>query len=162
MASNDNVSKEQIERALKSLQNIQRMLGGPGSYSEMSPEEKMRQRIRNARGKKIEKTRKELGSYHYRIGGRKTIGEKIASREKLASEISALKKLGKSQLKDKPESLLTKRKALIEASNIKTPTRSAAKSLLKKFALKSIPVAGSLLSAFGSKPAGAGSSLDGK
>lgn len=93
------------------------------------------------------------------------VGKKLSElvkRAKVSKELDSLKKIKEAQLKTKPKSLLNQRKALIQATNLKTPTEVNVKKILVKYGLRTVPVLGSLLSAFKSKPAGAGSSLDGK
>lgn len=93
------------------------------------------------------------------------VGKKLSElvkKAKVSKELDSLKKIKEAQLKTKPKSLLNQRKALIQATNLKTPTEVNVKKILVKYGLKTVPVLGSLLSAFKSKPAGAGSSLDGK
>lgn len=87
---------------------------------------------------------------------------RLVQKAKVSEELDSLKKIKEAQLKTKPKSLLNQRKALIQATNLKTPTETNVKKILVKYGLRTVPIVGSLLSAFKSKPAGAGSSLDGK
>tara|TARA_Y100001937_G_scaffold123715_1_gene187049 strand:- start:144 stop:641 length:498 start_codon:yes stop_codon:yes gene_type:complete len=93
------------------------------------------------------------------------VGKKLSElvkKAKVSKELDSLKKIKEAQLKTKPKSLLNKRKALIQATNLKNPTETNVKKILIKYGLRTVPIVGSLLSAFKSKPAGVGSSLDGR
>ena len=145
-------------------------VGKEGSYKTKSFEEKQRQNKRNRVVRRLSKTRKELGDTRAGVTSKKkVVGKSLSEIEakskqisKTKKELTALKNIKKNQLADKPQSLLNKRKAVLEAAKLKNPSKKAVKSLLVKFGLRSIPIVGSLLSAFSSTPAGKGSSLDGK
>lgn len=172
VASNDNSDPKKIDKAISSLSRIMDMagVGKEGSYKTKSFEEKQRQNKRNRVVRRLSKTRKELGDTRAGVTSKKkVVGKNLSEIEakskqviKTKKELTALKNIKKNQLAGKPQSLLNKRKAVLEAAKLKNPSKKAVKSLLVKFGLKSIPIVGSLLSAFSSTPAGKGSSLDGK